>query len=202
MFDCPFRLWGVIIHATKSRDRARESCKPNHYMQTQARADPLESNGALLNMCLERGVIFMSYSLLGTQWLQAPGQPNPVLTHPVITVGVVALLQLKRLALQSGRALIYMRFDLLPRTHTPSPINQPTMQRLFFQKIANELNKTPAQVVIRWSLQRGMTAIPRSSNPTHMEENLAVFDFEIDDDDMQQINKLDGTHEGPLGKVH
>ncbi|GBF89798.1 hypothetical protein Rsub_02968 [Raphidocelis subcapitata] len=49
----------------------------------QARSDPLSANTALVNLCLERGVVFQAYSVLGTQWARQ-GEPNPVLTHPVI----------------------------------------------------------------------------------------------------------------------
>ncbi|KIZ02254.1 hypothetical protein MNEG_5706 [Monoraphidium neglectum] len=55
-----------------------------HVRAPWAHSDPLESNGHLLNICLERGVTFVSYSLLGTQWPVKPGEPNPVLSHPVI----------------------------------------------------------------------------------------------------------------------
>mgnify|MGYP001808073875 CR=1 FL=1 len=52
----------------------------------QARSDPLASNTHLINLCLEKGVVFMSYSLLGTQWALHKGEENPVLSHPVIKV--------------------------------------------------------------------------------------------------------------------
>ena len=61
------------------------------------------------------------------------------------------------------------------------------------------MGKTPAQVVIRWALQRGMVAIPRTTNATHMVENLDVYDFELEDDAMHKIDALDGTHKGKQG---
>ena len=57
-----------------------------HPRTLQARSDPFSANTALLTFCLERGVVFQAYSVLGTQWVR-PGQPNPVLTNPVIQVG-------------------------------------------------------------------------------------------------------------------
>ncbi|MEC4592569.1 MULTISPECIES: aldo/keto reductase [Nitrospirillum] len=59
------------------------------------------------------------------------------------------------------------------------------------QAIARKHGKTAAQVTLRWHHQRGVIAIPRSSNPAHRRENLAIFDFQLDADEMGQIAKLD-----------
>jgi 2,5-diketo-D-gluconate reductase A len=58
------------------------------------------------------------------------------------------------------------------------------------QQIAAKHRKTVAQVVLRWHNQRGVIAIPRSSNPAHRRENLAIFGFTLDPEDMQQITIL------------
>ncbi|HTV09082.1 MAG TPA: aldo/keto reductase [Candidatus Aquilonibacter sp.] len=58
-------------------------------------------------------------------------------------------------------------------------------------QIAQKHNKTVAQVVLRWHNQRGVIAIPRSSNPEHRRENLAIFDFSLDADDTRRIAALD-----------
>lgn len=57
--------------------------------------------------------------------------------------------------------------------------------------IADEVGRTPAQVLIRWSLQRGFVVLPRSSNPARIAENAAVFDFALDDAQMSVLNALD-----------
>ena len=57
--------------------------------------------------------------------------------------------------------------------------------------IAKKYNKSNAQVCLRWHYQRGIVAIPRTSQKAHMTENLNVFDFELEDADMQKISKLD-----------
>jgi 2,5-diketo-D-gluconate reductase A len=59
------------------------------------------------------------------------------------------------------------------------------------EQIGKKHNKTVAQTVLRWHHQRGIVAIPRSSNPEHRRENLAIFDFSLDADDMQKISALD-----------
>ncbi len=64
--------------------------------------------------------------------------------------------------------------------------------------IAQAHGKTPAQVLIRWSMQLGNVVIPRSASPERLKENLDVFDFELTDDEMATLNGLDdGTRFRP-----
>lgn len=58
-------------------------------------------------------------------------------------------------------------------------------------KIAADHGKSSAQVILRWNLQKGVVVIPGSSNPDHIQENTELFDFELTDDEMEQINALD-----------
>ncbi|WP_343697872.1 aldo/keto reductase [Flavobacterium sp.] len=58
-------------------------------------------------------------------------------------------------------------------------------------QIAKKHNKTTAQVSLRWHYQRGIVAIPRSSQKVHILENLNIFDFKLDDADIKAIEKLD-----------
>lgn len=57
--------------------------------------------------------------------------------------------------------------------------------------IGEKHNKSIAQVSLRWHYQRGIVAIPRSSNKNHIKENLNIFDFELDKSDFETIAKLD-----------
>ncbi len=59
------------------------------------------------------------------------------------------------------------------------------------KKIADEHNKDVGQVILRWHLQRGTLAIPRSSKPTRVASNFQIFDFVLNDDQMATINALD-----------
>ena len=64
--------------------------------------------------------------------------------------------------------------------------------------VAEANGKTPAQVLIRWSIQLGNIVIPRSSSPERIKSNIEVFDFELSDDDMATLNGLnDGTRFRP-----
>jgi len=57
--------------------------------------------------------------------------------------------------------------------------------------ISEELGKTPAQVLIRWSIQRGMVVLPKSVNKSRIIENFSVFDFDISDSVMAKLDELD-----------
>jgi 2,5-diketo-D-gluconate reductase A len=64
--------------------------------------------------------------------------------------------------------------------------------------VAEAHGKTPAQVLIRWSIQLGNIVIPRSSSPERVKSNLDVFDFELTDDEVSTLNGLDsGTRFRP-----
>jgi 2,5-diketo-D-gluconate reductase A len=64
--------------------------------------------------------------------------------------------------------------------------------------VAARHDRTPAQVILRWHLQLGNVVIPKSATPARIRENFAVFDFELDDEDMTEIAALDvGRRIGP-----
>jgi diketogulonate reductase-like aldo/keto reductase len=54
--------------------------------------------------------------------------------------------------------------------------------------MAEKYGKTPAQIILRWALQLGVSTIPKSSNLTRLKENFDVFDFQISEDDMKMIS--------------
>ena len=66
--------------------------------------------------------------------------------------------------------------------------------------IAERHGKTPAQVALRWLVQQNVIAIPRSSKPERLKENLDVFDFALSDDDMRRMSGLSRS-EGRLVNV-
>jgi 2,5-diketo-D-gluconate reductase A len=66
-------------------------------------------------------------------------------------------------------------------------------------EIASGVDRTPAQVVLRWHIQRDSIVFPKSSTPKRIEENFALFDFQLDDDAMERITGLDRGEEGRTG---
>ena len=60
-----------------------------------------------------------------------------------------------------------------------------------FTKLAQKYNKTNVQIILRWHIQEGTIVFPRSTNPVHIEENFEIFDFELTEDEMNEIRKLD-----------
>ncbi|MEA2724161.1 MAG: hypothetical protein QOH59_1932 [Gemmatimonadales bacterium] len=72
------------------------------------------------------------------------------------------------------------------------------MQDPAIAAIAQAHGKTPAQVMLRWHLQQGRSAIPKSTNPARIAENFDVFDFELSEAELAAIDALDtGVRNGP-----
>ncbi|PFH82235.1 aldo/keto reductase [Bacillus sp. AFS088145] len=75
----------------------------------------------------------------------------------------------------------------------------PLMQGQLFEnetllQIANKHNKSIAQVVLRWHLQNGVVIIPKSIKEHRIQENANIFDFELTEEEMNQINSLNQNH--------
>ena len=66
-----------------------------------------------------------------------------------------------------------------------------TFENPVIAEIAEKYQKTPAQVMLRWHIQRGVVVIPKSTHIERMEENFNVFDFTLSDEDMKTIAELD-----------
>ena len=60
--------------------------------------------------------------------------------------------------------------------------------------IGGKYGKSPAQVVLRWNIQKGIVPIPKSSNEERQAENLNIFDFELTEEEIKQIDKLNKVH--------
>ena len=60
-------------------------------------------------------------------------------------------------------------------------------------EIANEVGKSPAQVLIRWSLEHGFLPLPKSVHDKYIAANIDVFDFELNDEQMSKLDSLHGV---------
>ena len=66
-------------------------------------------------------------------------------------------------------------------------------------ELAAEVGRTPAQVTLRWHIQRGAIVIPKTTHPDRMRENFGLFDFGLDPDAMRRIDGLDRGRTGRRG---
>jgi 2,5-diketo-D-gluconate reductase A len=73
-------------------------------------------------------------------------------------------------------------------------LDDPTITR-----ISDNIGKTPAQVVLRWHIERGDIVFPKSVTPSRMRENFELFDFELEPGDMEEISALDQGESGRTG---
>ena len=94
---------------------------------------------------------------------------------------------------QQPEALQVMEsYGVVPQAWGPlSEAQKDIFQHRTLMRIAQKKGKSTAQVILRWHLQRGIVAIPKSTHIERMKENLNVFDFALSDEDMQAIASLD-----------
>ena len=74
-----------------------------------------------------------------------------------------------------------------------SPIGRGNSQLLnepILIEIAKKYNKTVAQVILRWHIEKGNIVFPKSSNPKHIKENFEIFDFKLTQEEIDKINSL------------
>jgi len=84
-------------------------------------------------------------------------------------------------------------------TESWSPLGQGTLlENTSLKSLGQKHGKTPAQVIIRWHLDRGYIVIPKSVTPSRIRENFDVFDFSLDADDLAKIAALD-RKDGRIG---
>lgn len=83
-------------------------------------------------------------------------------------------------------ALSYLELDMAGAAES-------VLEQSVVKAAAQRLGKTPAQVVLRWGVQRGNAIIPKTSRPERLAENLAIFDFELSQQEMDDINALNSN---------
>jgi 2,5-diketo-D-gluconate reductase A len=86
------------------------------------------------------------------------------------------------------------------RTEAWSPIAQgQVLDDPAIAEIAERLGRTPAQVVLRWHIERGSIVFPKSTTPDRIRENFQLFDFELEPGDAERIEGLDRGEAGRTG---
>jgi 2,5-diketo-D-gluconate reductase A len=123
---------------------------------------------------------------------------------------------LERLAAETGTVPVVNQIEVHPyltneavrsygrehgiATEAWSPIAQGwVLEDPTITQIAERVGRTPAQVVLRWHLQRGDIVFPKSVTPSRMKENFGLFDFELGSENMDAIAALDRGEDGRTG---
>ncbi|CAF1405944.1 unnamed protein product [Didymodactylos carnosus] len=141
----------------------------------------LEAYDTMLELQKQGRIRSVGVSNFGIQHLEAirnSGRPlpsvNQIELHPWMqNVPIVNYCR------QHGIAL--MAYSPLAKA---SVLNDPYLQRF-----ASKYRRSPAQILLRWSLQNGFIAIPKTSHIHRLEENLNIFDFHLSDKDMARLSE-------------
>ncbi len=146
---------------------------------------PLDESIAALNQAKEKGVTKHIGVANFTETLldeavtlsEAPLVCNQVEYHPALSQAVL---------LEAAR-----RHDMALIAYSPVGQGGDLLQNAEIVRIAQEHGKTPAQIVLRWEIEQdGVGAIPRTSNPDRLSENIDIFDFELTEEDRQLLWRM------------
>jgi len=114
----------------------------------------------------------------------------------VVAAGTVvpAVNQIQFSPVQYRRALLEAceRLGIAPEAYSPLGTGRHLKDKSV-RRIADRLGRTPAQVLLRWCVQRGIPVIPKSTHRERIEENAQLFDFTLSDADMAELDSLDKT---------
>lgn len=83
------------------------------------------------------------------------------------------------------------KYNIICQDWSPLGRNSSLLNDLTLLQIAKKHNKTTAQIVLRWHIQIGNSVIPKSANPERMRQNLDIFDFSLDTNDLLLLSTLD-----------
>ncbi|CAA7261726.1 unnamed protein product [Cyclocybe aegerita] len=72
------------------------------------------------------------------------------------------------------------------------------MDHPVIQQVAEKYKRDPAQILIRWSLQKGFVPLPKSATPSRIHSNAQVYDFEVAEEDVKILDALDRGKEGAI----
>lgn len=104
-------------------------------------------------------------------------------------VPVVNQVELHPWLIQSELVEYHQKHNIITQAWSPLARGQILGNELLDQ-IAETHGRSPAQIVLRWHIQRGISVIPKSNSPERITQNIDVFDFELSADEMQKISAL------------
>ncbi|HEV3309307.1 MAG TPA: aldo/keto reductase [Chloroflexota bacterium] len=106
---------------------------------------------------------------------------------PVIDQVLLSPFDYRRALLDEGPSR-NVAFEAYSPLGTGSHLSNPAVSR-----IASRIGRTPAQVLLRWGIQRDLIVIPKSTHRERIKENAQIFDFFLADEDMAELDRLDRT---------
>ena len=113
-------------------------------------------------------------------------------------VPAVNQIELHPLFPQAASRAFHARHNIVTEAWSPIGQGKGLLENPTLVELAAKHGKTPAQIVLRWHVQLGNVAIPKSVTPSRIAENIDIFDFELDDADLTALAGLDtGTRLGP-----
>ena len=89
--------------------------------------------------------------------------------------------------------------DIVTQSWSPLGRNNASTKEDIILEIADKYGKTPAQVILRWNIEQNVLPIPKSTHVGRQAENLAIFDFSLTTDEIEEINSIsrpDGRNKG------
>ena len=102
-----------------------------------------------------------------------------------------------------GEIAFHERVGIRTQAWSPLAKGGEVLEHAVVTGIAHRVKRSPGQVILRWHLQRGVLPIPKSANPQRIEQNAAITDFTLTEDDMSSLAVLDVGHWlGPDSRTH
>lgn len=152
-----------------------------HWPATSRRGDSWRAMNDLYDEGLVKAIGVSNFTIRHLEELKSDGLSIPMVNqvefHPFIYEQQKELLEYCRL------------HDILIEAY--SPLSRGVKQsNKVITDVAAKNSKTEAQIILRWCIQRSTVPLPRSINPEHSAENLAVFDFELSGEDMAALDSL------------
>ncbi|XP_037377044.1 aldo-keto reductase family 1 member D1 isoform X2 [Talpa occidentalis] len=89
--------------------------------------------------------------------------------------------------------IVIVAYSPLGTSRDPGWVNTsipPMLEDAYLTSLGKKYNKTAAQIVLRFNIQRGVVVIPKSFNPERIRENFQIFDFSLTDEEMQKVEAL------------
>ena len=84
--------------------------------------------------------------------------------------------------------------NIITQSWSPLGRQNASAEEEVIQRLAEKYGKTPAQIILRWNIELGLLPIPKSAHASRQAENIAIFDFSLTKEEVDQINKLTRTN--------